>query len=147
MTALRPPKCGNISLYFNLTRSPVRAGLFVAMGLSAIFPVIHAVMLLPVPLNSHHLTNPIQVNLLLSQMGLFYVVLQGVLYIVGACIYALRVPERWVPGKFDIFGASHQIFHGFVLAAAVTHFIGLCIAFEYWHERALEVGPGGDVCQ
>jgi len=34
-----------------------------------------------------------------------------------------------------------------VLAAAVTHFIGLCVAYEYWHERALEVGPRGDVCQ
>jgi adiponectin receptor len=80
-------------------------------------------------------------------MGLSYVVLQGVLYIVGAAIYALRIPERFAPGKFDIIGSSHQIFHGFVLAAAITHFIGLCIAYEYWHERALEVGIHGDVCQ
>jgi adiponectin receptor len=79
-------------------------------------------------------------------MGLFYLVLQGVLYIVGAVIYALRIPERFAPGKFDIWGASHQIFHLFVLAAAVTHFWGLCVAYEYWHERALEVGAGGDVC-
>jgi len=104
------------------------------MGLSAIFPVGHLLTLLPV-------------QLLLSQMGLFYLVLQGVLYIVGATIYALRIPERFAPGKFDFFGSSHQIFHGFVLAAAVTHFIGLCIAYEYWHERAIKVGPGGDVCQ
>jgi len=86
-------------------------------------------------------------HLLLDQMGLFYVILQGVLYIIGAVIYALRIPERFAPGKFDILGASHQIFHFFVLAAAVTHFIGLCVAYEYWHERALEVGPRGDVCQ
>jgi len=79
-------------------------------------------------------------------MGLFYLVLQGILYIVGAAIYALRIPERFAPGKFDILGSSHQIFHIFVLAAAVTHFIGLCIAYEHWHERALEVGPHGDVC-
>ena len=25
----------------------------------------------------------------------------------GAVIYVLRVPERWAPGKFDIFGSSH----------------------------------------
>ena len=80
-------------------------------------------------------------------MGLFYVVLQGVLYIVGAGIYAIRIPERFAPGKFDILGSSHQIFHGFVLAAAVTHFIGLCKAYEYWHERALEVGISDDVCK
>lgn len=80
-------------------------------------------------------------------MGLFYLILQGLLYIVGAMIYALRIPERFAPGKFDKFGSSHQIFHVFVLAAASTHFIGLCIAYEHLHERALEVGPHGDVCQ
>lgn len=26
----------------------------------------------------------------------------GLLYILGALLYALRVPERWFPGKFDI---------------------------------------------
>jgi adiponectin receptor len=80
-------------------------------------------------------------------MGLFYLVLQGVLYITGAVIYALRIPERFAPGKFDFLGSSHQIFHGFVLAAATSHFIGLCIAYEHLHERAIEVGPHSDVCQ
>jgi len=80
-------------------------------------------------------------------MGLIYLVLQGVLYIVGAVIYALRIPERFAPGKFDIFGSSHQVFHCFVLSAAVTHFVGLGKAYEYWHERAHEVGINGDVCE
>jgi adiponectin receptor len=80
-------------------------------------------------------------------MGLFYLVLQGVLYILGAAIYACRIPERFAPGKFDLFGSSHQIFHGFVIAAALTHLIGLYKAYEYWHERALEVGINGDVCK
>lgn len=26
----------------------------------------------------------------------------GLLYILGAVLYALRVPERWYPGKFDL---------------------------------------------
>lgn len=26
----------------------------------------------------------------------------GLLYITGAAFYALRVPERWFPGKFDL---------------------------------------------
>lgn len=29
----------------------------------------------------------------------------------GGAIYALRVPERWFPGKFDLFFHSHQLFH------------------------------------
>ena len=43
---------------------------------------------------------------LLPQLDLFYWILGGVLYIVGATIYMLRIPERLVPNKFDIF-VSH----------------------------------------
>lgn len=31
----------------------------------------------------------------------------GGLYIIGAIIYMLRIPERWAPERFDFFGASH----------------------------------------
>jgi predicted membrane channel-forming protein YqfA (hemolysin III family) len=31
----------------------------------------------------------------------------GAVYICGALLYVLRVPERWAPGKFDMCGASH----------------------------------------
>jgi hypothetical protein len=42
----------------------------------------------------------------------------------------VQIPERWVPYRFDIFGASHQIFHVAVMVAAVIHFLGLTRAFE-----------------
>ncbi|KNE71110.1 hemolysin III family channel protein [Allomyces macrogynus ATCC 38327] len=45
----------------------------------------------------------------------------GGTYIVGATIYASKVPERWWPGRFDYFGHSHQIWHCFVVAAACVH--------------------------
>jgi adiponectin receptor len=32
-------------------------------------------------------------------------------YVVGACIYASRVPERWFPGCFDYFGNAHNLWH------------------------------------
>lgn len=38
--------------------------------------------------------------------------LMGATYLLGAAIYAKRVPERWFPGRFDVLLASHQIFHG-----------------------------------
>jgi len=31
----------------------------------------------------------------------------GAIYVAGATIYILRIPERCKPGKFDICGASH----------------------------------------
>ncbi|KAF2644958.1 HlyIII-domain-containing protein [Massarina eburnea CBS 473.64] len=99
---------------------PFRALMFVAMGLSAVFPVIHAVRIFGL----EHLRRSI---------GLDWVVLQGVLYIVGAAIYAARFPERTNPGKYDIWGSSHQIFHCLVVAAAAAHLVGLVQAFDFEH--------------
>lgn len=94
--------------------------MFVAMGLSAIFPVIHGVQ--------RYGTAQLE-----RQMGLSWVVTQAALYILGAAIYAARVPERWRPGAFDIVGNSHQIFHVLVLLAAAAHLVGLLKAFDYEH--------------
>jgi adiponectin receptor len=99
---------------------PLRATLFVLLGLSAVFPVFHAISL-------HGY------NHLAEQMGLNFLIMQGALYIFGAFLYAARIPERFVPGKFDIFGSSHQLFHIFVLLAAATHLVGLTKGHEYWH--------------
>ncbi|AEE86910.1 putative protein [Arabidopsis thaliana] len=51
-----------------------------------------------------------------------YEILMGLLYGLGALVYATRIPERWMPGKFDIAGHSHQLFHVLVVAGAFTHY-------------------------
>nr|POF18490.1 adipor-like receptor spbc12c2.09c [Quercus suber] len=99
---------------------PVRATVFVAMGLSAVIPIIHGVQ--------RYGAAQMQ-----KQMGLTWIIGQGVLYIVGAALYAARIPERWSPGTFDIWGSSHQIFHVLVLLAAAVHLVGLLKAFDYEH--------------
>lgn len=43
----------------------------------------------------------------------------------------MQIPERWAPYKFDIYGASHQIFHIAVIIAAIIHFCGLLEAFAF----------------
>ncbi|KAF2687541.1 HlyIII-domain-containing protein [Lentithecium fluviatile CBS 122367] len=101
---------------------PVRALMFVAMGLSAIFPVLHSINLYGVA----HMRKSI---------GLDWVVLQGFLYILGAGLYASRFPERIKPGRFDIWGSSHQIFHVLVVLAAASHLVGLIKAFDYEHSQ------------
>jgi adiponectin receptor len=50
--------------------------MFVAMGLSAVFPVLYGIEL-------YGIEN------MLQKMGLYWVVLQGFLYILGAAIYAV----------------------------------------------------------
>lgn len=41
----------------------------------------------------------------------YYYVQQSIAAIVSAFLYATHVPERIWPGRFDLFGQSHQIFH------------------------------------
>lgn len=110
------------------TWRPFRASMFVGMGLSAVFPVFHGLVLY----------GPEQ---MMRQIGLGWVLLQGFLYILGAGIYAARVPERLMPGKFDIFGSSHQIFHVLVVCAAWAHLTGLLRAFDYRHGGLAEDCP------
>jgi adiponectin receptor len=38
-------------------------------------------------------------------------------------VYVTRVPERWMPGRFDLAGHSHQLFHVLVIAGAYAHYL------------------------
>ena len=57
-----------------------------------------------------------------SGEGLLVCLIHGVVYIVGAIILSLRYPEKKFPKKFDNFGASHQIWHVFVVTAISLNF-------------------------
>jgi len=40
----------------------------------------------------------------------------------GATLYALRIPEKIHPGKFDMWLNSHQLFHLCIVVAAAIHY-------------------------
>lgn len=103
--------------------------MFVLTGLSAVIPMLHGIQLYGLSHMRH-------------AASLDWVLAQGALYILGAAIYAARVPEKWSPGQYDIWGSSHQIFHVLVVAAAATHCVGLVKAFDAEHARrgAMEAG-------
>ncbi|KAK9109763.1 hypothetical protein Sjap_017823 [Stephania japonica] len=86
----------------------IRASLFFGMGLSGVAPIIHKLILFRDQPEALHTTG--------------YELLMGVFYGLGALVYATRIPERWKPGKFDIAGHSHQLFHVLVVAGAYTHY-------------------------
>jgi len=48
---------------------------------------------------------------------------EGAMHIAGAFFYVTRIPERYFPGRFDIFGASHQIFHILIAASMILRFL------------------------
>ncbi|XP_034485604.1 adiponectin receptor protein isoform X1 [Drosophila innubila] len=91
---------------------PLRAGVFMSFGLSGVIPAIHYSIM------EGWISQ-------ISRASLGWLILMGLLYILGALLYALRVPERWFPGKFDIWFQSHQLFHVLVIAAAFVHYHGI----------------------
>nr|CDI52599.1 related to Adiponectin receptor 1 [Melanopsichium pennsylvanicum 4] len=109
---------------------PYRTAVFLVLGLSAVVPVAHVV-------------NLYGYRTITETMGLRFLILSGALYVIGACLYAARVPERFAPGKFDMVGASHQIFHVLILAAAAAHYISIRRAYAFWHTVEVIGSEGG----
>uniref|UniRef100_A0A8C8RKF2 Adiponectin receptor 2 n=1 Tax=Pelusios castaneus TaxID=367368 RepID=A0A8C8RKF2_9SAUR len=90
----------------------VRAGVFLGLGLSGLVPTLHFML-------AEGLVQAVPAG----QMG--WLLLMALLYILGAALYAARVPERFFPGKCDIWFHSHQIFHVLVVAGASVHLHGV----------------------
>jgi adiponectin receptor len=57
--------------------------------------------------------------------------LMGAIYLAGAVIYAMRIPERWKPGAFDLAFHSHQLFHVAVVVAACVHYRATRILLDW----------------
>ncbi|XP_074593688.1 adiponectin receptor [Brevipalpus obovatus] len=105
-----------VSLWDNFSEPhlrPLRAGVFALFGLSGIFPGFHW-------LAKQNWFSDVSLRISFGCL-----VLMGVLYLTGALLYACRVPERFFPGKCDIWFHSHQLFHILVIAAAIVHYRGI----------------------
>ena len=90
--------------------SPLRAALFSSLGGLGSFPILHQTWFVWA-----RKPTPIAVMLWLE-------LLMGACYLSGAVIYARAVPEKWKPGKFDLWFSSHNIFHVLVVMGAVVHY-------------------------
>jgi len=90
----------------------VRAVLFIGLGGFGFVPTLHLI------LQSGW-------NEALVEGGISWLVLMAFLYITGAVLYGARIPERFLPGKFDLWFQSHQIFHVLVVFAAIVHYHGM----------------------
>jgi len=97
---------------------PLRAGVFITFGLSGIAPATH-----------FGYVNGWQKSI--DEAAIPWLILMGILYITGALLYAMRIPERFFPGKVDIWFHSHQIFHCFVIAGAIVHYHGISLMAMY----------------
>ncbi|KAE9381687.1 hemolysin-III channel protein-like protein Izh2 [Stipitochalara longipes BDJ] len=101
---------------------PVRAATFGSLAIFTMIPVLHGILKYGWKIQS-------------QQMGVVWVLITLVLNVSGATAYAFKVPERWCRRRFDILGASHQIFHLMVVLAALTYTKGILQAFDFVHEN------------
>ena len=86
-----------------------RAGLFACMGMSGLVPIVHKMVVFGARPEAVVTTG--------------YEMAMGAAYLGGVAVYATRVPERWMPGRFDLAGHSHQLFHVLVIAGAYAHYL------------------------
>ena len=78
-----------------------------------------------------------------EMMGLKSYLGMAVINFSGAAIYALRIPERWFPGKFDLIGMSHNWMHILVLTGALVRLRGLLSIVAEWNQYPVEVMCSG----
>lgn len=94
-----------------------RATLFLSMGFSGVIPTVHALVLY---WGNQHIF-----------VALGYELAMAIFYASGAAFYVSRIPERWKPGKFDLAGHSHQIFHVFVVLGALAHSAATLVVMDF----------------
>ncbi|KAI1863874.1 uncharacterized protein JN550_009372 [Neoarthrinium moseri] len=62
-------------------------------------------------------------------------------YVLGAVVYASKVPERWFPGAFDYFGNAHNLWHVAVLGGILYHYVAMQQFFANAFRRAQDGCP------
>lgn len=100
----------------------LRIAVFVGMAASGVVPAIHCMYVLPL---SHMYTSFFNSHI----SGLL---LMFVLYTSGVVFYVTQFPESKFPGCFDTLLSSHQIWHFFVLMAAVVHYCNVVSMYQVW---------------
>eukprot|EP00871_Galdieria_phlegrea_P003189 jgi/Galph1/3871/GphlegSOOS_G2517.1 len=105
-----------------------RAWVFVSFGTISGLPILHAGWIH----GFHHIEYWHHAK---------YMFLMAGFYLLGALFFATRWPERWSPGKFDLFFNSHNLMHICVLIAAFIHWYGCMESCIYRLHRGCTFSP------
>ncbi|KAB8072368.1 hemolysin-III related-domain-containing protein [Aspergillus leporis] len=89
---------------------PWRATLFILLATSGLAPIIHVAWAEGPP-------GPMRIPL-----DILTVTCSS--YAIGTAAYVTRFPERYWPERFDLIGASHQVFHILVAFGQIVHLFG-----------------------
>lgn len=96
----------------------LRYGVFVAFGLYGAVPFIHIYFREGYTLAT-------------DAYAMWGIIIMAAIYIGGGALYAARIPERFWPGRFDVWASSHQLFHICVVTASLVHYNALLKMVKY----------------
>ncbi|KAI1260758.1 mPR-like GPCR protein [Xylariaceae sp. FL1019] len=100
----------------------LRTSTFMAMGLSAFLPIVHTVLIY-------------EYDQLYQKTGIGNYLIEGLVLTLGTVFFTTHFPESYIPERFDIFGASHQIFHILVVIGALIHMSSLLSVYDWVHRN------------
>jgi hypothetical protein len=72
------------------------------------------------------------------EISFSYHVAHCLIFLMGAAFFALDIPQRWYPGRFDFFGQGHHLFHICVCIVVIIQ-LKAC-QFDFLTNRDLIVG-------
>lgn len=105
--------------YFQTPRyRNLRVTAFITLAVSGLIPLAHGIIIYGF-------------RRMWIASGMPYYLLEGGILVLGAFFYATRCPESIKPGRFDVWGCSHNIFHVLVVAATVVHLVGIWRGFAF----------------
>lgn len=96
----------------------VRFAVFVLFGLYGAVPFVH------IYLRDGY-------TLATDAYAMWGIIVMATIYIGGGALYACRIPERFWPGRFDVWASSHQLFHICVVTASLVHYSALLKMVKY----------------
>lgn len=104
-----------------------RAVLFASLGSLGILPVVHQIQ---IAFSQGSMAKEIAEALMLEMC-------MGTTYLLGAFLYARRIPERWAPRSMstNVFFNSHASFHMCTVAGAILHYYAATLFLEYRDRR------------
>ena len=115
---------------------PFRGLLFSFMASSAFYPIIYACFLngyRQMDIQAGASRYAVTVLLYLTAVTIYGVSKEALKCLLMLTAEQTRVPEAWRPGRFDLWGHSHQVFHVLMAIGLTVHFSAFAKAFDYYH--------------
>ena len=97
----------------------LRGSLFLILGVSTGIPILHLAFF------GKYISG------FEEKPYLIYWYIGGIVYVLGGLFFVTRIPEKYIPNKFDYCFYSHNNLHICVLLAFIFHFLGALDSFYY----------------